>query len=155
LFETALPLPRQTGIQFAGSGQPFLLAIVLALIRVMDDEEIVADLSAHFAERFSILFGSIILQFFLTLFLLHLVSGEFLGHGGTAEDGFVVGLTAGSNHAIKRVVVLRRDRIKFVIVTARAGDSKAHRATADHVDTIVNDVGLIIEEAPAQREKAQ
>src|SRR5262249_31195091 len=130
LFETAFPLTGQAGIQFPGSGQSFLLAIVFAFVGVMDDEEIVADLGADFAERFGFLFGAIVLQFLFALFLLRLVLGEFFGHVGTAEQRFLVGLAAGSEHAVERVVILRRDRIKFVIVTAGAGDGEAHGAAA-------------------------
>ena len=41
-----------------------------------------------------------------------------------------------------------------MIVTAGAGDRQAHEPARDHVDAIVDDVLLIVEEAPAERQEA-
>ena len=58
-------------------------------------------------------------------------------------------MTAGED-SVERVIVLRRNRIKLVIVTAGASDGQPHRASRHHVDAIIDNVGLIVQKAPAQ-----
>src|SRR6266850_2485725 len=63
-------------------------------------------------------------------------------------------MTAGKN-SMQRVIILRRDRIKFVIVASSAGNGQTERSASDHVDAIIDNVVLVIEKTPPQRQETQ
>ena len=56
-------------------------------------------------------------------------------------------------NAVERVVVTGWDRVVLVVVTAGAGHGETEHPPGDHVDPVVNDVGSVAEEPPAEREK--
>ena len=57
--------------------------------------------------------------------------------------------------AVERVVVVGRDRVELVVVTAGAGDGQAQQPATDDVDPVVDDVFLHVQEPPAERQKSQ
>ena len=63
-------------------------------------------------------------------------------------------LLAAREHAMQRVVVPGRDRIKLMVMAARARDRQTQRSARHYINPVVNDVVLIVQEAAAQREKA-
>ena len=74
---------------------------------------------------------------------------EFLDHG------FYCWLNRAGEDAVKRIVILRRDRVELVIVTARAGDGQAEKAFRHHVNPVVDHVLLHSHEAFTHGEKAK
>ena len=62
---------------------------------------------------------------------------------------------AGSKHARERVVIGRRDRIELMVVAPRAADGQAEQAATDDVDAVVDDVVLVVQESPAERQEAE
>src|SRR4030095_14467356 len=61
---------------------------------------------------------------------------------------------ATAEHAVKRIIITRRDWIELVIVTPRASDCQAHRRATENIDAIVDDVVHHAEKAPANSEEA-
>ena len=72
-----------------------------------------------------------------------------------AQQGFFGGLLRGGEHAVQSVIILHRDGIELVVVTARAGDGQAHQAAGDDVDAVVDDVVLVVEKTPAEGEEPE
>ena len=93
----------------------------------------------------------------LALGELLLVVGLDLRIAGGREQRQVFGLgfLARREDAVERVVVRLRDGVELVVVAPRAGDGEAHEAAADDVDAVVDDVGLVVEEAASEGEKAE
>ncbi len=71
-----------------------------------------------------------------------------------AEERFVRRLLAGGEDAVKAVVIGGGDGIELVVVAAGAGHRHRLEAAEGHVDAIVDDVGLVVEEAAAEGEEA-
>src|SRR5262245_719229 len=64
-------------------------------------------------------------------------------------------LDAAGKHAVEGVVVLLRDRVVLVIVAAGTGNGQAEQAARHRIDSVIEDVVLVVHETPAQGQKAQ
>jgi fumarate reductase subunit D len=58
-------------------------------------------------------------------------------------------IVAAVKDAIERVIILRRNRIVFMVMAARALHGQRHRAASDHVDAVVNNVVCHPDETPS------
>ena len=73
--------------------------------------------------------------------------------GGTGQQGEILRLDAGAEHPVERVIILRRDRVVLVIVAAGTGDGEGLKSPEGDIQPVVDDVGLTVEVAPADREE--
>ena len=64
-------------------------------------------------------------------------------------------LFAAIEHAVERVVVRRRDRVEFVIVTPGAGDCEPHDSPAGHIDSVVVDKRRVVQKASADIQETE
>ena len=71
------------------------------------------------------------------------------------DRGQVGRLDRAGEDAVERVVVVGRDRVELVVVAAGAGDREAEQAAGHDVDPVVEDVLLVVEEPPADRQEAE
>ncbi len=53
-------------------------------------------------------------------------------------------VTAALDEAVQGVVILRRDGVELVVVAPRTGDGQAEKRLAQHVDAVVEAVGLVL-----------
>ena len=87
------------------------------------------------------------------LFELGFESNAALGQLGIvvlAERNHV--LSGAVQDAVERVVICRRDRIEFVVVTARTGNRQTEHPASDDIDAVIDDVLTDADKSSAERE---
>ena len=84
-----------------------------------------------------------------------LFKGFVLRRLRAADQREVARLVAAREDAVEGVVILDGDRVVLVVVAAGAGDGEGEGAARHHVDAVVDDVGLVIQEAAAEGEETE
>src|SRR5438128_2255217 len=104
-------------LEFAFARQSLPLAGVRHFLRVMGQQQVIANLRAQAAPDFLLLLGPEFFQAFLAFGPLGQIFRILLRQSGSAEQRLVVGFTATGENPVERIIILRWNRIEFMIVT--------------------------------------
>ena len=82
-----------------------------------------------------------------------LVVSRLLTIGILAHERLGIRFVAVGEESVKRVVVGRGDGIELVVVAAGALDGEPHESAGGHVDSVIDNVGLIVKKPATQGQK--
>ncbi len=150
------PALEDDGGELAWAGEIFEVGWRVGDVAVIESsEEVGAGLLAEFVELvIDFALADIVDFLFDGLAVLEVALVLGVGVVERFEEGFFLGFFRGGEDAVEGVVVFLGDGVEFVVVAAGAGDREAESAAGDDINAVVDDVILVIEEAPAEREEA-
>ena len=151
--EIGFPAAMNGVVQLPPAHELIELRVVRDGLRLMDGHQVGRDVRAQTFQHGQFVRAVKFLGDVLPSCDLGEVVGVFRIEGLRREERRVRRLGRAFEDAVERVVVLRRNRIVFVVVAARASRGQAHQTATHHVDTVVDHVIVIAEEAPADGEK--
>ena len=154
LVEPGNPMLHDAGVEFAFPRERFGFGFVVEPLRLERGQQIIACALAQLGERVVFPGPAEVFQFAFAFLALGLVFIVLPGQGSRSQQRLVLRLVATREHAVKRVIVLGRNRIVFMIVTTGARDGQSQQSARDHVDAVVNDVRLIVQKTAAKGQKA-
>ncbi len=85
----------------------------------------------------------------------HVISGPRfrIGLGAGQRDlGKIRQIFRARKDAVERVEIRRRNRVEFVIVTARASHGQSHQSATDNIDPVIDDLVVLLKKARPHRQ---
>src|SRR5580765_2723200 len=106
---------------------------------------------AELADEFVDLLAFELSTFSLDFFLLSQVIPIILGITQFTQQRQLSWLMAAGKHAVQRIVILGWDWVEFMVMTARTTDREPECTTTDYIDSIVDDVVLVVQKTTSER----
>ena len=148
-LQSPFPRTHQSRIQAPLAGQAFLGA-ALECGALLGREQVITDLRAQLLDHRRGLLRPIVVEFLATLGQFLVVVGRLLTVGILPHQRFGIGFMAVGEETVERVIIGRGDGIELVVVAAGALNGEPHESAGGHVDPVVDDVRLIVEEPATQ-----